>query len=92
MVGHIEGGTGGEGVRGKDAAGDILGYKGRSKGDWRIPHKEELRDMYFSSDILLIFSRRMKWEGHVACMRQKKCIEGFGGETRGKKTTWRRER
>jgi len=31
LVGHIEGGTEAEGVRGKDAQEDILGYEGRSK-------------------------------------------------------------
>jgi len=32
LVGHIEGGTEGDCVRGKEAAEDILGYEGRSKG------------------------------------------------------------
>jgi hypothetical protein len=74
LVGHIEGGTKVEGFRGKDAAGDtrILGYVGTSKGDWRRLHKEELHDMYFSPDILLVFSRRMRWAGHVAHMGERR--------------------
>jgi hypothetical protein len=55
-----------------DAAKDILGYEGRSKGDWRRLHNEELQDIYFSSDILLIFSRRMRWAGHVARMGDRR--------------------
>jgi len=31
----------------------------------------------------------MKWEGRVACMGgEERRIQGFGGETGGKETTW----
>ena len=33
----------------------------------------------------------MRWTGHVAGMREI-CIQGFGVETWGKETTWRRTR
>ena len=72
FVGHVEGGTWGEGVRGKNAPEGILGYEGRSKGDWRRLYKEVLHDMNFSSDILLIFSRRITWAGHVALMGDRR--------------------
>ena len=35
-------------------------------GDWRRLHNEELHHMYFSLDILLIFSRRMRYVVQVA--------------------------
>ena len=66
MVGHIEGGTEDEGVRGKDAAEGILGYEGRGKEDWRRLHNEELHDLYFRPNILMIYSRRIRWAGQVA--------------------------
>jgi hypothetical protein len=62
------GGTQPEGARGKDAAKDTLGTRDKVREDWRRLHNEELHDIYFSSDILLIFSRRMRWAGHVACI------------------------
>jgi hypothetical protein len=38
-------------------------------GEWRILHKEELRDLYSSASIIrIIKSRRMRWTGHVARM------------------------
>jgi hypothetical protein len=42
-------------------------------GEWRKLNNEELRDMYSSSSIItIITSRRMRWEGHVARMRDKR--------------------
>jgi hypothetical protein len=42
-------------------------------GDWRKLHNEELRDLYSSPSIIrMIKSRRMKWEGQVAQMGEKR--------------------
>ena len=38
--------------------------------------------------VTLIKSRRMRWVGHVARTGEESHIQGFGGETRGKVTTW----
>jgi hypothetical protein len=41
-------------------------------GEWRKLHNEELRDLYSSLSIIrIIKSRRMRWAGHVARMREK---------------------
>ena len=38
-------------------------------GEWRKLHKEELHDLYCSPSILRVIKlRRMRWEGHVACV------------------------
>jgi hypothetical protein len=49
--------------------------------------------LYSSPDIIRqIKSRRMRWVGHVACMREGgKCIQGFGGKAQRKKTTCKRK-
>jgi hypothetical protein len=42
-------------------------------GDWRKLHNEELHNLYSSPSIIrVIKSRRMKWEGHVARMGEKR--------------------
>ena len=41
-------------------------------GDWRRIHNEKLHDMYFSPDIMSIFSRRMRWAGYVARMGDRR--------------------
>jgi hypothetical protein len=58
--------------------GRIFGpNKYEERGDWRKLH-EELHNLYSSSNIITTFkSRRMRWAGHVAFMRQK-CIHSFG--------------
>jgi hypothetical protein len=41
-------------------------------GGWRKLHNEELHNLYASPSIIkMIKSRRMRWAGHVARMREK---------------------
>jgi hypothetical protein len=42
-------------------------------GEWRKLHNEELSDLYFSPSIIrIIKSRKMRWTGHVARMRERR--------------------
>jgi hypothetical protein len=42
-------------------------------GDWRRLHNEELNDLYSSPNIIrVIKSRRLRWAGHVARMREER--------------------
>jgi hypothetical protein len=42
-------------------------------GEWRKVHNKELRDLYSSPSIIrIIKSRRIKWAGHVARIREKR--------------------
>jgi len=51
--------------------------------EWRKLHNEELNDLYCSPNIIrVIKSRRMRWEGHVARVRNRRGVYGvFVGET-----------
>jgi len=41
------------------------------RGEWIKPHNEDLNDLYSSPDIVrVITSRRIRWAGHVAPMRE----------------------
>jgi hypothetical protein len=42
---------------------------------WRKLHIEELHNLYFSPSIIrMIKSRRMRWEGHVERMGEKRNV------------------
>jgi hypothetical protein len=44
-------------------------------GEWRKLHTEELNDFYSSPNIVrVIKSRRMKWAGHVARVRERRSV------------------
>ena len=47
-------------------------------GEWRKLHKEELNDLYFSSNIVQMKkSRIVRWEGHVALMGGRRGVYRF---------------
>jgi hypothetical protein len=47
----------------------IFGPKREEDGSWEKLHNDELHGLYSSWNIVrVIKSRRMRWEGHLACM------------------------
>jgi hypothetical protein len=54
----------------------ICGPKGDEvTGEWRKLHNKELRDLYSSPSIITIIkSRKMRWAGNVARMREKRNV------------------
>jgi hypothetical protein len=56
-------------------------------GEWRKRHNEELRDLYFSPNIIRIIKpRRMKWTDHVPRIGEKRNAIGYW-KARGKEAT-----
>jgi len=52
------------------------------RGEWRKLHNEERNDLYCSPDIVgLNKSRRIRWEGKVACLGKKRGAYRVDGET-----------
>jgi hypothetical protein len=48
----------------------IFGPKREEDGSWTKLHNDELHSLYSSPNIVrVIKSKRMRWAGHVACMR-----------------------
>ena len=48
---------------------------------WNL-HKEEPYDLYCPSNIIrMIKSRRMRYDRHVECMGETRCLQVSGGET-----------
>jgi hypothetical protein len=48
-------------------------------GEWRKIHNEELNNLYCSPNIVRVIKlRRMRWAGHIACMRRGEVCTGCG--------------
>jgi hypothetical protein len=63
-------------------------------GEWRKLHNEALRDLFSSPSIIrIIRSRRMRWAGHVARIREKRNAYGLlVGKPEGKRPLGRPRR
>jgi hypothetical protein len=62
-------------------------------GGWRKLHNEELHNLYSSPSIIrVIKSRRMRWAGHVARIREKNAYRILVGKPEGKRPVGRPRR
>ena len=68
--------------------------RGEVTGEWRKLHNEELRDLYFLTNIVrVIKSRRMRWAGHVARMGEGRGVHRvLVGKPEGKRPLGRPRR
>jgi len=68
--------------------------KDEATGKWRKLHNEEFSDLYSLPNILqVVKSRRMRWEGHVACMGEGRGVHRFMlGKPEGKRPLLRPRR
>jgi hypothetical protein len=56
----------------------VFGPKGDEvTGESSKPHNEELHDLYSSLTTVRVIKSRMRWGGHVACMRKGGACTGF---------------
>jgi len=71
-----------------------LGLRGLRKREWGKLHNEELNDLYFSPNIVwVVKSKRMRWAGHVAHMRERRRVYRIlVGNPDGKRSLGRRRR
>jgi len=53
---------------------ELFGYEvDKVPGEWTRPHNNEFYDLYSSPNIIwVIKSRRMRWAGHVASVRERR--------------------
>jgi hypothetical protein len=48
------------------------------EGDWKRLHSEKNHNLYALPNVIhVIKSRGMRWVGHIACMKDEKCIQNF---------------
>jgi hypothetical protein len=49
----------------------VFGPKDKVTGEWGRLHNKELYHIYSSSNIIQVIKSRIRWAGHVACMRDR---------------------
>jgi hypothetical protein len=51
----------------------MLAKNGQVTGDWTRLQNEKLHDLYFSPNIIQVIElRRLRWTGHMACMKERR--------------------
>jgi hypothetical protein len=94
LVSDIKGGTYTEGVENRMLRRIFGPKRDEVTGEWRKLHNEELRDLYSSSRIIRIMkSRKMRGEGYVARMGEKRnACRLLAGKPEGKRPLGRQRR
>jgi len=71
-----------------------LGLRGRGNREWSTLYNEELNDLYSSPYIIqMIKSRRMRWEGKVARVGERRgAYRVLAGKPEGKRSLGRARR
>jgi hypothetical protein len=68
-------------VAGTECGGGYLDLKREEDGSWRKMHNDKLHSLYSLLNIVRVIKLgRMMWVGHVACMGEGRCLQGFSQE------------
>jgi hypothetical protein len=72
----------------------IFGLKREEDGSWRKLHSDEIHSLHSSLNIVMVIKSRMiRWEGHVARMGEGRDVYGvLVGRPKGKRPLGRRRR
>jgi hypothetical protein len=72
----------------------IFGPKREEDGSWRKLHNDEIHNLYYSPNIVMVIkSRRMRWAGHVARMGEGRSVyRVLFGRPQGKRPLERHRR
>ena len=71
----------------------VFGPKSDENGEWKLLHNEELNSVYHSPIVRVIKSRRLKWGGQVARLKEgRSALKMLTGNPTGKRPLGRSKR
>jgi hypothetical protein len=67
-----------------------VGQRDKVTGEWRKLHNEGFNDLYSTQNIIWVIKlRRMRWEGHIPYLGERRAVTGFWSVNLKEETTWK---